>query len=241
MRFASPSARRRAAGLAFGTLIGLVGAGVFAGPAAAATRPVAVAELFTSQGCSSVPPANRNLIGLGSPVDLLPLSFSVTYWDDLGWKDTFGSPAFTARQRAYEAGLRHDGPFTPQIVVNGSRDVIGNKAEALGTLVAAARPPTAAPIEISRQSVAVGAGSAPARGADIWLVRYRPGVQNVAIARGENAGTVLPVGNVVTDIRRLGTWTGAATTLPAPEAGDGLRTAVLVQEPGGPILAAAAD
>lgn len=216
-------------------------AAVLATPAIAASRQVTVVELFTSQGCSSVPPANRNLIALGGRPDLLPLSFSVTYWDHLGWKDTFGDEAFTARQRSYERGLGHDGPFTPQIVINGARDTVGNQARTVRSLVSTADQPASVAIAITDRSVEIGRADAPAPAADVWLLHYRPGVQNVAIARGENAGTTLPVGNVVTDIRRLGRWQGTAMSLAMPAAKRGLKTAVIVQAPGGAILSAATD
>src|SRR5690348_18078561 len=105
------------------TLYGVVFALALAAGSAAQAQPVVV-ELFTSQGCSSCPPANASLAAVASRPDVLALSFGVTYWDYLGWKDTFAKPQFTDRQVAYEAGLGHSGPFTPQIVVNGSRDTV---------------------------------------------------------------------------------------------------------------------
>src|SRR5271165_539571 len=105
---------------------------------AAGGQPTVV-ELFTSQGCSSCPPANANLATLSQRPGVLALSFGVTYWDQLGWKDTFAKPEFTQRQIAYEAPLSHDGPFTPQIVVDGHADTIGNRIGAIETLIAASR------------------------------------------------------------------------------------------------------
>jgi hypothetical protein len=236
-RLASSAARRSA----WCSVAAVAALGAFVAPVAAMSRPVTVVELFTSQGCSSVPPANRNLMDLGQAPDLLPLSFSVTYWDHLGWKDTFGAEAFTTRQRDYEAGLGHDGPFTPQIVVNGARDTVGNGMDALRAMVDAAKPPAMVSIDIKDRAVEIGRGKVPASGADVWLVRYRPGVQTVAVERGENAGTTLPVANVVTDIRHIGRWLGVAMSLSTPPAEDGQRTAVLVQAPGGPILSAATN
>src|SRR5438132_407188 len=94
--------------------------------AASAGQPTVV-ELFTSQGCSSCPPANANLAVLSERPGVLALSFGVTYWDQLGWKDTFAKPEFTARQVTYETPLNRDGPFTPQIVVDGHADTVGNR------------------------------------------------------------------------------------------------------------------
>jgi len=95
-------------------------AAVAATPVAATDRQPIVVELFTSQGCSSCPPANTNLIAISNRKDVLALSFSVTYWDYLGWKDTYGKPEFTERQAAYEPPLRQASPYTPQMVFNGA-------------------------------------------------------------------------------------------------------------------------
>ena len=99
---------------------------------------IVVVELFTSQGCSSCPPANANLIRLSTSPDVLTLSYSVTYWDYLGWKDTFGNWAFTARQAAYEPKLGQSGPFTPQMVINGKANTVGYDLTEVSQLVAAA-------------------------------------------------------------------------------------------------------
>jgi hypothetical protein len=89
-----------------------------------AAQPVVV-ELFTSQGCSSCPPANAVLARLADRNDILALSFGVTYWDELGWKDTFASPQFTKRQWDYAHALHHASVFTPQMVVQGRMDAVG--------------------------------------------------------------------------------------------------------------------
>ncbi|MEN3177307.1 DUF1223 domain-containing protein [Gluconobacter sp. OJA] len=105
---------------ALGGMLALVGTSV---PAMAADpdHPTVV-ELFQSQGCSSCPPANANLLALSDRPDLLTLSWEVTYWDDLGWKDTFSAPAFTARQWDYAHAFHRREVFTPEIVVNGRAD-----------------------------------------------------------------------------------------------------------------------
>src|SRR5579863_4879769 len=109
-------------------------------PASAAEKtPLTVVELFQSQGCSDCPPANANVMALSERPDVLALSFGVTYWDYLGWKDTFAKPEFTERQVSYEHGLGHDGAFTPQIVVNGSSDTVGNRLGDVERLVAASK------------------------------------------------------------------------------------------------------
>ena len=95
--------------------------------AMAADNPPVVVELFTSQGCSSCPPANANLIELSKRDDVLALSFAVTYWDRLGWKDVFGREEYTARQYTYAPALGERGPFTPQMVINGRASLVGNR------------------------------------------------------------------------------------------------------------------
>ncbi len=203
---------------------------------ASAAQPVVV-ELFTSQGCSSCPPANASLAAVADRPGVLALSFGVTYWDYLGWKDTFAQPQFTARQVAYEPGLHQSGPFTPQIVVNGSADTVGNNRSDVERLIAGAH--LAGPA-IALNGNAVSVAAAPAQGAvDVWLVRYDPRTIEVSVARGENEGVTLPHRNVVRELTRLGAWSGAAATYPISPTPAGLLTAVLVQKPhGGAILAA---
>ncbi len=209
---------------------------LLAGMPAHAAQPVVV-ELFTSQGCSSCPPANASLAAVANRPDVLALSFGVTYWDYLGWKDTFAQPQFTARQVAYESGLGHDGPFTPQIVVNGTADTVGNRQSDVEHLIAAAH--LAGPA-IALNGNVVSVAAAPAQGAaDVWLVRYDPRTVDVSVARGENEGVTLPHKNVVRELTRLGAWSGAAAAYPISPEPAGLATAVLIQKPrGGVILAA---
>ncbi|CDX60004.1 conserved exported hypothetical protein [Mesorhizobium plurifarium] len=226
----------------------LAGAMFAATLGAASAEPLTVVELFTSQGCSSCPPANANLIKVKDQPGVLALSFNVTYWDHLGWKDTFGRKEFTDRQVTYEPSLGRDGPFTPQVVVNGRSDGVGAAPGEIQKLIAKSLinkggGRTQGPeLSLGQGKVSIGAGKAPGGGADIWLVRYTRGVVEVPVARGENTGRTLPHANVVHALTKLGSWNGAATTLPLPAASGGLSTAVLVQGPnGGPILAAAAN
>ena len=200
-----------------------------------------VVELFTSQGCSSCPPANANLTRLAGRPDVLALSFGATYWDQLGWTDTFGSPVFTARQRAYQTGLHHENVWTPQVVVDGRADVIGQDLAQIEGLIRRHRLFTGPSARLHEGRLALTGGAAPVRPADVWLVRYDPRVVEVPIRRGENGGRTLPHVDVVRQLVRLGGWTGAAASLALPPATQpGLSTAVLVQAPdGGPILSAA--
>jgi hypothetical protein len=212
-------------------------------------RPVVV-ELFQSQGCSSCPPANANLNALADRPDVLALSFGVTYWDYLGWKDTFAKKQFTDRQWDYARARRRGEVWTPQVYVDGRSDIVGVDRAELDAAVKDAAATTAvgesaAPeVRIAADRVTVGRGEAaalPAGGADIWLVRYDSRVVQVPVKAGENGGRTLPHRNVVRELVRLGSWTGEAASFDVPLAGqDGLSTAVLVQAgAGGPILAAA--
>jgi hypothetical protein len=208
-------------------------------------RGPTVVELFTSQGCSSCPPANANLAILSARPDILALSFGVTYWDRLGWKDTFARPDYTARQETYETPLGEAGPFTPQIVIDGRKSLVGNDLSELERHVAAlrgARGASAPSIALGNGVAEIGAGAAPRDNADVWLVRYDPRRVEVPVQRGENAGRTLPHKNVVHDLLLLGRWTGRPMTAAIPPAREGLRSAVLVQaHGGGPIFAAATD
>lgn len=201
-----------------------------------------VVELFQSQGCSSCPPANENIIALTGRPDLLVLSFGVVYWDRLGWKDTFASRENTQRQRDYaNGGLKRDNVATPEVVINGYIDIVGNDRAQLDRAIRSAKLPTAPPaITFDGAKVSVAESKAPVTSADVWLVRYDPRTVQVAIKAGENGGRTLPHRNVVRELVRLGVWTGRATMLAVPAATDSAyRTAILIQGgSGGPILSA---
>jgi hypothetical protein len=208
---------------------------------AAEKRPIVI-ELFTSQGCSSCPPANANLIELGRREDVLTLSYAVTYWDYLGWKDIFGKQAFTDRQVTYEPALGERGPFTPQMVINGRTSTVGILLAEVESVLAYAAPADGPEIALRAGHATIGQGDAPAGGADVWLVRYNPEIVNVPVARGENKGRTLPHSHVVHDLVRLGRWHGKDVKLTLPSRAGALRSAILVQVPdGGPILAAVTD
>lgn len=222
-------------------LAGLVlgGLAIAAGPAQAAPQPpLTVVELFQSQGCSSCPPANANLMALSDRPDLLTLSFGVTYWDQLGWKDTFASPQYTARQWDYARGLHHTQVYTPQVVVNGKADITGRDKGELESLIRREANSAAPPVEIAGGQVHLGSGHSGRY--DVWLVRFNPRIENVPIARGENGGLTLPHRNVVKQLVKLGVWNGTPSQFPLPAAAQqGLRDAILVQAgPGGAIVAA---
>lgn len=209
-----------------------------AAPAHADSR-LNVVELFQSQGCSSCPPANANVMALSDRDDVLALSFGVTYWDYLGWRDTFAKPAFTQRQRDYMRGLGASNVYTPQVVVNGRADLAGQvRADLERAIRRNVRPPFEPAITVAARALTIG----EVRGQnDVWLVWYDPRVVEVPIRRGENGGRTLPHRNVVHAIVHLGLCSGAQTRLKLPPSPHpSLRGAILVQQKdGGPIVAAA--
>ncbi len=221
---------------------GIAATAAFANDAKTTQRASAsptVVELFQSQGCSSCPPANENILTLTSRPDLLVLSFGVTYWDRLGWKDTFASKENTQRQYDYaNGGLHRRNVATPQVVINGHVDIVGNRRDELIRAVDGARLSASAPaISLSGNTLTVAAASFTS--ADVWLVRYDPRTVQVPIQAGENGGRTLPHRNVVHELVRLGGWSGKAATYKLPAATDpAYRTAILVQgASGGPIIA----
>ena len=206
---------------------------------AAGARPVVV-ELFQSQGCSSCPPADANLARIADRPDVIALSFAVTYWDGQGWKDTFAQPAFTARQWDYAHAFHRANVFTPEVVGDGVRDGVGVDPAEFARLVGHGAPAGGPTLALAADHVAIGAGAAPAVAADVWMVRFDPRVIQVPITGGENGGKTLPHRDIVRELVRLGSWRGAAETLPLPAPKlAGLATAILIQSPqGGAILAA---
>lgn len=204
---------------------------------ASAENPVVV-ELYQSQGCSSCPPANAALNAIADRPDVIALSFAVTYWDRLGWKDIFADKAYTQRQYDYAGAFRNPNVYTPQIVINGARAITGIKQGELARAVADSSPPTRGPKVTSEGAkISIGSGEGSA---DIWLVRYDPRIINVGIRAGENNGRTLPHKNIVRSLTRLGTWHGKDISFILPKAGQaGWKSVILVQrESAGPIISA---
>ena len=200
-----------------------------------------VVELFQSQGCSSCPPANANVNALAAArPDVLALSSAVTYWDYLGWKDTFAKPAFTERQRAYQRSGQSDGVYTPQVVINGRKALVGANRGSLDKAVAATGPLRGGPA-IVRDAGGVTVGAGQGGPATVLIVTYDPRVHAVPVKAGENGGRTLPHRNIVIGLREAGVWNGKALHVAVPMPKDpALRTAVLLQKgAGGPLLAAA--
>jgi hypothetical protein len=206
--------------------------------ALAADRPVVV-ELFTSQGCSSCPPANALLNELSrSRHDVLPLAFHVTYWDNLGWKDPFSLQAATQRQDQY--GRRFgDGSYTPEIVVDGSAGVVGSRRGEVGSAIERAKrdSQTAAAVNVTKDgggvSIQIGSGSGNGR---VLLIGFDH-EHTTSIGRGENGGRTLEEFNVVRSIRSVGQWSGTPLRINErfPEGQD---VAVVLEAPDGQIVGA---
>ena len=204
------------------------------------TRPIVV-ELFTSQGCSSCPPADALLRGLvRERADVLALAFHVTYWDRLGWPDPYALTEATERQRGYTR-ISHAGTmYTPQMVVEGTQDLVGSDRRGVQAALAAARPVAATQLSLTRDAsgvrIALSAGQGAGR---VLLIGYDP-EHRTAVARGENAGSTLVEANIVRSLEHAATWAGEPLVLVRPHPA-GQRMAVIVQSADGIILAAARD
>jgi hypothetical protein len=249
--------------LPFAVVLGMLGVGQMVTPAAGQSEKAgassngvevrAVLELFTSQGCSSCPPADALLGKYAARKDVIALSLPVDYWDYLGWKDTLANPKFSARQKHY-AKERGDGRvYTPQLVVNGLTHVIGSSAEAIDAAITATAKKLSASrvpvkVRIDGTRLIIETGDAPAGAAvqesTIWLAMVHREFE-VKIERGENRGKSIKYVNVVRDLNPIGMWSGKATThtlsreaVSAP--GNGLCVVLLQSGKAGAIIGAAA-
>jgi hypothetical protein len=210
----------------------------------AAAKPPVIVELFTAQGCSSCVEASAHVADLAEQKDVLPLTFSVDYWDYLGWTDTFARPEFTDRQKAYAKRLGPREVYTPQVIVDGRHQAAGGQTAKVDALVKQAlHTPKDPPdmLYMENGKIAVGSSSHPPRGGgEVWLVRYDPRKVEVEVKKGDNKGETLAERNVVRQLVRLGRWRGRPTAFRLPAAEDeGLETLVIVQQTdGGRIVAA---
>jgi len=213
-------------------------------PVQAQSGPVVV-ELFTSQGCSSCPPADALMQKLAARDDVIALALHVDYWDYIGWKDEYGDPSYSQRQKAYAQAGGRKMVYTPQMIVNGQEDVVGAHAMELLDLIAkhqAQAPSVRIDLAQSGNSLAIQLSPQSAGLAgplDVHLVRFTP-LRLAHITRGELAGQDLEYANIVDDWTVLGQWDGQASVEMLAEI-DGTRPAVvLVQRAGhGAILASA--
>jgi hypothetical protein len=199
-----------------------------------------VVELFTSQGCSSCPPADALLADLArTDPTLLPLGLHVTYWDRLGWKDPYSLPAATRRQRDFSAQMRLDTVYTPQIVVDGRHEAVGLDRDAVRRAIAAARAePAAATLSLVAGPDGLRMRAGPGSEAGTLVLVGFDRQHATAVRAGENGGRTLTEVNVVRSLAPVGSWSGEAIDLVLPRP-SGERAAVLLQAPDGRILAAA--
>lgn len=184
--------------------------------AAETAQPVSVVELFTSQGCSSCPPANKFVAKMAEDEGKLVLTYGVTYWDYLGWKDTFGDVEFTQRQHDYGKALGLANVYTPQIILNGSAHSSRYSRKDVETMLLSSTKPDAK-ISLGATGLVVS-GDAKAK-SKLVLVEFVPGEQSVPVKRGENGGRTLKLSNVVTDVEPLHWNGGIARTQIKPASG----------------------
>ena len=193
------------------SILGILIWALAAGVSVADQRPVVV-ELFTSQGCSSCPPADALLAELAPRDDVIALALHVDYWDYIGWKDTFGNPQFSQRQKRYAHVAGERSVFTPQMVVQGVDHVIGYQPMKLAELIANHFGDSSdVDLDLRRNGNALSVSARAARpfagSAIVHLVRYRP-LETVKISRGENAGNAISYANIVTSWEQVGKWDG---------------------------------
>jgi hypothetical protein len=212
---------------------------VVAGTAHAGGKRPVVVELYTSQGCSSCVPADAFLARLTDRKDVLALSLPITYWDMMGWKDTLASEANTRRQMAYAQAMGHGGVYTPQMIVDGTSDVIGSREAAVEAAIAAHESDMdAVPVWLhaTKQEIHVSVGQGPARetpDATIWMFDIRDRA-TVSIGAGENEGRTLTYRNIVREVKPIGMWKGPPVSIDLPRL-DGIAApcdeiAVVVQQ-----------
>ena len=212
--------------------------------AAEGARPVVV-ELYTSQGCSSCPPADAFFSTLAEREDVIALGLHVDYWDYIGWKDVFASPLFTKRQKSYARHAGRRSIYTPQMIIHGQEDVVGTHPVDVAELVMRYRAaPAAVPVELERLGAGrVGIEAEAAQGftqpLTVQLVRYAPSAR-IEVLRGENAGKTLVYSNIVTEWHNLGEWDPRTPLdIEAEAAGDD-PVVVLIQHAGPGAIEAAA-
>jgi hypothetical protein len=215
-------------------------------PSLAGDKITGVVEMFTSQGCSSCPPADKILSKLNRDPGVLVLAWHVDYWDYLGWKDTLGVVGATERQRSYAAGFQSASVYTPQAIVNGATGMVGSKESQIRSALGNT-PFPAFEVSVTRtgSGISVTLPKAEFNGAKavVELINYTP-KSVVEIERGENAGESVTYENAVRKVTELGVWDGEAKRFDASLAKGGQGTAVLVRTilstgEAGPVIGAA--
>ncbi|MHB8883619.1 MAG: DUF1223 domain-containing protein [Methylovirgula sp.] len=181
---------------------------------AATGRIASVVELFTSQGCSSCPPADRLLTRLAREPDLVVLSFSIDYWDFIGWKDTLASPVFTARQKDYAAAHGDSRVYTPQAVIDGLVAAVGSNKKQIEHAIKVNMGREGAlsvPMQLIEKGdvLHIDVGAGPDVSAGVYVLRVVK-AKTVKIGRGENSGRSVTYTNAVRAIHKIGEWHGAA-------------------------------
>jgi hypothetical protein len=202
-------------------------------------RPV-VGELFTSEGCSSCPPADAKIAELAQTrPDLLLLTFHVTYWNSLGWRDPYSFEAATQLQRRYVALGVSPEVYTPALIVDGKLDAVGSDAAAVDHVLrqASLTQETAAQIDIQRAAAGVTVSVSAGTGNGTLLLIGYDRLHRTAVGRGENSGKTLTEANIVTSMSVLGKWSGKPLRLQAPYP-TGQDVAVLLQRDDGHIVGA---
>jgi len=213
----------------------------FAAPAMA-EGPVVI-ELYTSQGCSSCPPADAMLHDLSKRSDVIPLALHVDYWDYIGWADSFADPSHTRRQQAYAHVAGASTIYTPQMIIGGEDHVIGAKPMEVADAIQAQRSATGVRVAVERSGnrlqITGQTSRALPRGTVVQVVRFTPEAV-VDVRRGENAGRQLTYSNIVTDWRSVGEWTGQGPLNLSATVRGASPLVVIVQEAGpGAVLATA--
>lgn len=208
-----------------------------------APRGPAVVELYTSQGCSSCPPADAFLGELSEMPNVVALAFHVDYWDSIGWRDRFALPTAVDRQHRYVETLGLASAFTPQVVVAGRRSFVGSDKRRILAAIAEARNTIPIKLEVTRAELTVTVPEGQERGLyDVNLIAYLPAAVT-AVGRGENSGRTLTEFNIVRQFRSLGVWNGREAVFRAPIdsfPSNATRVAVQLQQAQqGPILGGA--
>jgi hypothetical protein len=203
-------------------LLGVIASTLATTSLPAFSEPRAVLELFTSQGCSSCPAADKLVGELSKDPQVIALSLAIDYWDYLGWKDTLAIPGHGGRQRAYSRARGDRDVFTPQMVVNGSAQALGSDKAAIERAIVQSRRnaavlalPVTMTIADGKLTVSAPAGKIGSERAEVWLCPMTKAVP-VEINRGENKGRTVTYHNVVRQWIKLGDWQGAAATWSVP-------------------------